>query len=73
MVVIEEAVGASDGFKLVARIVKGSAVYESEPGGVEDGRFFVTVGPPDARFISEEIVFFLEGAEANERFDMRQA
>ena len=54
--------GAPDGFKVVARIVKGIAVYESEPGEVEDERYFVTVGPPDARFISEEIVFFLEGA-----------
>ena len=67
MVVTGEAVGAPDGFKVVARIVKGIAVYESEPGEVEDERYFVTVGPPDARFISEEIVFFLEGVEANER------
>ena len=67
MVVTGEAVGVPDGFKVVARIVKGIAVYESEPGEVEDERYFVTVGPPDARFISEEIVFFLEGVEANER------
>ena len=66
MVVTGEAVGAPDGFKVVARIVKGAAVYESEPGEVEDGRYFLTVGPPDARFISEEIVFLLEGVEANE-------
>ena len=67
MVVTGEAVGAPDGFKVVARIVKGAAVYESEPGEVEDERYFVTVGPPDSRFISEEIVFYLEGVEANER------
>ena len=67
MVVTGQAVGAPDGFKIVARIVKGAAVYESEPGEVEDGRYFVTVGPPDSRFISEEIVFYLEGVEANER------
>ena len=67
MVVTGQAVGAPDGFKIVARIVKGAAVYESEPGEVEDERYFVTVGPPDSRFISEEIVFLLEGTEANER------
>ena len=67
MVVTGEAVGVPDGFKVVARIVKGAAVYESEPGEVEDERYFLTVGPPDSRFISEEIVFYLEGAEANER------
>ena len=67
MVVTGEAVGVPDGFKVVARIVKGIAVYESEPGEVEDARYFLTVGPPDARFIGEEIVFFLEGVEANER------
>ena len=67
MVVTGQAVGAPDGFKVVARIVKGAAVYESEPGEVEDERYFVTVGPPDSRFISEEIVFLLEGTEANER------
>ena len=67
MVVTGQAVGAPDGFKVVARIVKGAAVYESEPGEVEDERYFVTVGPPDSRFISEEIVFYLEGVEANER------
>ena len=62
MVVTGEAVGAPDGFKVVARIVKGAAVYESEPGEVEDGRYFLTVGPPDSRFISEEIVFFAGGS-----------
>ena len=67
MVVTGQAVGAPDGFKVVARIVKRAAVYESEPGEVEDERYFVTVGPPDSRFISEEIVFYLEGVEANER------
>ena len=67
MVVTGQAVGAPDGFKVVARIVKGAAVYESVPGEVEDEQYFVTVGPPDARFISEEIVFYLEGVEANER------
>ena len=67
MVVTGQAVGAPDGFKVVARIVKGAAVYQSEPGEVEDERYFVTVGPPDSRFISEEIVFLLEGTEANER------
>ena len=67
MVVTGQAVGAPDGFKVVARIVKGAAVYESEAGEVEDGRYFVTVGPPDSRFISQEIVFYLEGVEANER------
>ncbi len=67
MVVTGEAVGVPDGFKVVARIVKGAAVYESEPGEVEDERYFLTVGPPDSRFISEEIVFYLEGVEANER------
>ena len=67
MVVTGQAVGAPDGFKVVARIVKGAAVYQSEPGEVEDERYFVTVGPPDSRFINEEIVFLLEGVEANER------
>ena len=67
MVVTGQAVGVPDGFKVVARIVKGPAVYESEPGEVEDERYFLTVGPPDSRFISEEIVFYLEGAAANER------
>ena len=67
MVVTGQAVGAPDGFKVVARIVKGAAVYQSEPGEIEDERYFVTVGPPDSRFITEEIVFYLEGVEANER------
>ena len=67
MVVTGEAVGAPDGFKVVARIVRGAAVYETPPSEVKDGRYFLIVGPPDARFIAEEIVFLLEGAEANER------
>ena len=67
MVVTGEAVGAPDGFKVVARITKGAAVYETLPAEVEDGSYFLLVGPPDSRFIGEEIVFVLEGAEANER------
>ena len=67
MVVTGEAIGAPDGFKVVARIVKGAAVYETLPAVIKDGKYFLTVGPPDSRFISEEIVFLLEGTEANER------
>lgn len=67
MVVTGEAVGAPDGFKIVGRITKGNFVYETPPVEVVDQRFFMTVGPPDSRFISEEIVFYLEGVEANER------
>ena len=67
MVVTGEAIGAPDGFKVVARITRGAAVYETLPALVEDGRYFLTVGPPDSRFVGGEIVFLLEGAEANER------
>ena len=67
MVVTGEAVGAPDGFKIVARISKGVAVYETPAVAIEDGRYFLTIGPPDSRFINEEIIFFLEGVEANER------
>ena len=67
MVVTGEAVGAPDGFKIVARIVKGSAAYETTPAVIKDGRYFLTVGPPDSRYIGEEIMFLLEGVEANER------
>ena len=67
MVVTGEAVGAPDDFKIVARITKGAAVYETPPTVIEDGSYFLTIGPPDSRFINEEIVFFLEGVEANER------
>ena len=67
MVVKGKAIGAPDGFKVVARIVRGAAAYESLPGVVKDGSYFVKVAPPDSRFIGEEIIFLLEGAEANER------
>ena len=70
MVVTGSAVGAPDGFKVVARITKGLAVYESvadEASEIVNERYFVKVAPPDSRFIGEEIVFLLEGAEANER------
>ena len=67
MVVTGAAVGAPDGFKVVARITKGAAVYETPPTAIKDGRYFLTVGPPDSRFIGFEIIFFLEGVEANER------
>ena len=67
MVLSGEAIGAPDGFKVVARIVRGAAVYESEPSEIEDGRYLLKVGPPDSRFISQEVVILLEGVEANER------
>ena len=67
MVVTGEAVDAPDGFKVVGRITKGVAVYETLPSEIKDGKYFLTVGPPDARFIAEDIVFLLEGVEANER------
>ena len=67
MVITGEAVGAPDGFKVVARIVKEAAVYESQPSVIQNQRYFLTVGPPDSRFIAEEIVILLEGVEANER------
>ena len=66
MIVAGNAIGAPDGFKVVAKITKGAAVYESIPGEIADGRYFLKVAPPDARFIAGEIVFLLEGAEANE-------
>ena len=67
MVLAGEAIGAPDGFKVVARIVKGAAVYESVPSEVKDGRYLLKVGPPDSRFISEEVMILLEGVLANER------
>ena len=67
MVVTGNAVGAPEGFRVVARMERGAAVYETQPSEVKDGKYFLTVAPPDSRFIAEEIVFLLEGAEANER------
>ena len=67
MVVTGEAVGAPDGFKIVAKISKGGFVYETPPIEVADQKYLIKVAPPDSRFIGEEIAFYLEGAEANER------
>ena len=67
MVVTGEAVGAPNGFKIVAKITKGGFVYETPPIEVADQKYLIKVAPPDSRFIGEEIAFYLEGAEANER------
>ena len=67
MIVTGDAIDAPDGFKVIGRMTKGAAVYETQPSEVESGGYFLTVAPPDARFVGEEIVFFLEGAESNER------
>ena len=62
MIVTGDAIDAPDGFKVIGRMTKGAAVYETQPSEVESGGYFLTVAPPDARFVGEEIVFFLEGA-----------
>ena len=67
MIVTGDAIGAPEGFRVVGRMTKGAAVYETLPSEVDDGSYFLTVAPPDSRFIGEEIAFLLEGAEANER------
>ena len=67
MVVTGLAVGAPDGFKVVAKITKGGFVYETPPVEVVGESYLIKVAPPDSRFIGEEIAFYLEGAEANQR------
>ena len=63
MALVGEAVGAPDGFNLVARI----GAYETQTATVADGRYLLTVSPPSSAYLNEEVRIFLEGVEANER------
>lgn len=63
MILGGEAVGAPDGFNLVARI----GGYETLPATIENGRYLLKVSPPSSAFLDEEVRIFLEGVEANER------
>ena len=63
MALVGEAVGAPDGFNLVARI----GAYETQTATVTDSRYLLTVSPPSSAYLNEEVRIFLEGVEANER------
>ena len=63
MILGGEAVGAPDGFNLVARI----GAYETQSATIEGGRYLLTVSPPSSAYLNEEVRIFLEGVEANER------
>ncbi len=65
MTVSGVAQGAPAGYSLLARI----GAYESLPVTIkQDGRFdALKIAPPHSGFLGEDVSFFLEGVEANER------
>ena len=67
MIIAGTAEGAPDGYSVIARITHGVVVYETQPSVVTDGKYLLTVAPPHSGFINGEVIFTLEGAQANER------
>ena len=67
MLVSGVAQGAPDGYKIVARMIHGVVTYESQPALIKDGQYLLKVGPPHSGFINGEVIFSLEGVDANER------
>ncbi|MCY3545034.1 MAG: cupredoxin domain-containing protein [Chloroflexi bacterium] len=63
MVLAGQAIGALDGFTVVARI----GAYESHPATVKDGQYVLSVAPPSDSYIGKPVRIFLEGVEANEQ------
>ena len=65
MTVSGVAQGAPAGYSLLARI----GTYESLPVTIkQDGRFdALKIAPPHSGFLGDDVSFFLEGVEANER------